>query len=65
MHTFLVVCIFFCTFANAFGNKVAKNDASVIGRLVPPLFPRTRKAPQKVTNFLGFCWSFRKEINSQ
>ena len=28
MHTFLVVCIFFCIFALAFGNKVAKNDAS-------------------------------------
>ena len=25
----------------AFGNKVAKNDARVIGRLVPPLSPRS------------------------
>ena len=39
----------------AFGNKVAKNDARVIGRLVPPLSPLThevrgdpiKKAPRK------------------
>ena len=30
----------------AFGKQVAKNDASVIGRLLPPL-------SQKVTNFFG------------
>ena len=27
----------------AFGNKVAKNDARVIGRLVPPLSPLTHE----------------------
>ena len=35
----------FCiTFAVAFGNMVAKNDAYVIRRHVPPLYPRAHEA---------------------